>query len=179
MNIKDEFGKSHITQQSIGSDFWFGRSLLRPLQKCPDYRLGFYQITIYNVINVKVKENGVTCSLVRAANTIRLQFGPASLRASSPGGGGGGKKGGPHPVFAPPPSYYDPWESLLAGYGPVEEILMGQPRSQVLYLPVSLSLLRVGEGVSRWVGENPGNEVAQWTLSNDDDNVKKQFSPAA
>ena len=55
MNIKDEFGKSHITQQSIGSDFWFGRSLLRPLQKCPDYRLGFYQITIYNVINVKVK----------------------------------------------------------------------------------------------------------------------------
>ena len=88
MKIKDEFGKSHITQQSIGSDFWFGRSLLRPLQKCPDYRLGFYQITIYNVINVKVKENGVTCSLVRAANTIRLQFGPASLRASSPGGGG-------------------------------------------------------------------------------------------
>ena len=121
----------------------------------------------------------MTCSLVRAANTIRLQFGPASLRASSPGGGGGGNKGGPLPVFAPPPSYYDPWESLLAGYGPVEEILMGQPRSQVLYLPVSLSLLRVGEGVSRWVGENPGNEVAQWTLSNDDDNVKKQFSPAA
>ena len=42
----------------------------------------------------------------------------------------------------------------------------------------------MGEGVSRWVGENPGNEVAQWTLSNDDDdddddNVKKQFSPAA
>ena len=92
--------------------------------------------------------------------------------------GGGGNKGGPLPVFAPPPSYYDPWESLLAGYGPVEEILMGQPRSQVLYLPVSLSLLRVGEGVSRWVGENPGNEIAQWTLSNDDDNVKKQFSPA-
>ena len=92
MKIKDEFGKSHITQQSIGSDFWFGRSLLRPLQKCPDYRLGFYQITIYNVINVKVKENGVTCSLVRAANTIRLQFGPASLRASSPGGGGGGRQ---------------------------------------------------------------------------------------
>ena len=114
----------------------------------------------------------MTCSLVRAANTIRLQFGPASLRASSPGGGD--NKGGPLPVFAPPPSYYDPWESLLAGYGPVEEILMGQPRSQVLYLPVSLSLRRVGEGVSRWLGENPRNEVAQWTFSNDDgDNVKK------
>ena len=58
---------------------------------------------------------------------------------------------------------------------------MGQPRSQVLYLAVFLSLRRVGEGVSNWVGENPGNEVAQWTLSNDDDddNVKKQFSPAA
>ena len=124
----------------------------------------------------------MTCSLVRAANTIRLQFGPASLKASSPvgrGRGGEGNKGGPLPVFAPPPSYYDPWESLLAGYGPVEEILMGQPRSQVLYLPVSLLLRRVGEGVSRWVGENPGNEVAQWTLSNDHDNVKKQFSPAA
>ena len=104
MNIKDEFGKSHITQQSIGSDFWFGRSLLRPLQKCPDYRLGFYQITIYNVINVKVKENGVTCSLVRAANTIRLQFGPASLKASSPwvgGGGGGAKKEVPVPSLLP------------------------------------------------------------------------------
>ena len=93
--------------------------------------------------------------------------------------GGGGNKGGPLPVFAPPPSYYDPWESFLAGYGPVEEILMGQPRSQVFYLHVSLSLRRVGEGVSRWVGENPGNEIVQWTLSNDDDNVKKQFSPAA
>ena len=101
MNIKDEFGKSHITQQSIGSDFWFGRSLLRPLQKCPDYRLGFYQITIYNVINVKVKENGVTCSLVRAANTIRLQFGPASLRASSPGGGGEAIKEVPFPSLLP------------------------------------------------------------------------------
>ena len=55
MKIKDEFGKSHITRQSIGSDFWFGRPLLRPLQKCPDYRLRFYQITIYNVINVKEK----------------------------------------------------------------------------------------------------------------------------
>ena len=85
----------------------------------------------------------MTCSLVRAANTIRLQFGLASLRASSPGGGGGGNKGGPLPVFAPPPSYYDPWESLLAGYGPAEEILMGQPRSQVLYLPVSFSLTLV------------------------------------
>ena len=75
----------------------------------------------------------MTCSLVRAANTIRLQFGPASLRASSPGGGGGeGNKGGPLPVFAPPPSYYDPWESLLAGYGPAEEISL--PGSQVLYL---------------------------------------------
>jgi len=130
---------------------------------------------------LRKRENGVTCSLVGAANTIRLQFGPASLRASSPGGGGG-NKGGPLPVFASPPSYYDPWEGLLAGYGPAAEILMAQPCSQVLYLPVSLSLRRVGEGVCRWVGENPGNEVAQWTLSNDDDdddNVKKQFSPAA
>ena len=127
---------------------------------------------------LRKRENGVTCSLVRAANTIWLQFGPASLRANSPGEGGG-KKGRPLLVFVPPPSYYDPWESLLAGYGPAAEILMGQPRSQVLYLPVSLSLRRVGEGVCRWVGENPGNEVAQWTLSNDDDNVKKQFSPAA
>ena len=126
---------------------------------------------------LRKRENGVTCSLAGAANTIRLQFGPANLKAISPGRGGG-NKGGPLPVFAPPPSYYDPWESLLAGYGPAAEILMGQPRSQVLYLPVSLSLRRVGEGVCRWVGENPGNEVARWTLSKDDDedNVKKQFS---